>query len=283
MPELPEVETIVRALRDGGRGQPSILGRTIQDTRLLWKRTLACPSENEFPKAIKQTRIEAIDRRGKFIILSLSRNYLLIHLRMSGDLRVEKSPDAKSRKTVNQPHDRWILTFKDGWRLVFNDARKFGRIWLVADALEFLRDLGPEPFSKELTPQRFHAMISARNRQLKPLLLDQSFLAGLGNIYTDEALHMAGLHPLTPANKLSQKQSKKLLISIRAVLKEGIRRNGASIDWVYRGGDFQNHFFVYQREGEVCRKCGTIIHRITVGQRGTHFCPVCQPETQDCN
>lgn len=283
MPELPEVETIVRALRDGGRGQPSILGRTIADARLLWKRTLAHPSENEFRKTLKQTRIEAIDRRGKFIILTLNRNFLLIHLRMSGDLRVEKSLDGKSRKTANQPHDRCILTFVDGLCLVFNDTRKFGRIWLVADAAEILRDLGPEPFSKELTPRRFHAMISARNRQLKPLLMDQSFLAGLGNIYTDEALHRAGLHPLTPANKLSNLQSGELLTSIRAVLREGIRRNGASIDWVYRGGDFQNHFFVYQREGEVCRKCGAIIQRITVSQRGTHFCPICQPETPDCN
>lgn len=273
----------MRALRDGGRGQPSILGRTIADARLLWKRTLAHPSENEFRKTLKQTRIEAIDRRGKFIILTLNRNFLLIHLRMSGDLRVEKSLDGKSRKTANQPHDRCILTFVDGLCLVFNDTRKFGRIWLVADAAEILRDLGPEPFSKELTPRRFHAMISARNRQLKPLLMDQSFLAGLGNIYTDEALHRAGLHPLTPANKLSNLQSGELLTSIRAVLREGIRRNGASIDWVYRGGDFQNHFFVYQREGEVCRKCGAIIQRITVSQRGTHFCPICQPETPDCN
>lgn len=281
MPELPEVETIVRALRDGGRGQPPMLGRTIADARFLWKRTLAFPSEYKFRKAVKQARIESIDRRGKFIVLSLSRNYLLIHLRMSGDLRVEKSPDANIRKNANQPHDRCILKFEDGWRLAFNDARKFGRVWLVADADEILGHLGPEPFSKELTPLLFYEMLSARSRQLKSLLLDQTFLAGLGNIYTDEALHRAGLHPLMPTNRISKKQSEVLLASIREVLQEGIQRNGASIDWVYRGGDFQNHFFVYQRQGESCRKCGATIQRITVGQRGTHFCPVCQPESPD--
>ena len=120
--------------------------------------------------------------------------------------------------------------------------------------------------------------MQTRQRQLKPLLLDQTFLAGLGNIYTDEALHLAGLHPLTPANRLDPAEAARLLEAIRAILQDGIRRNGASIDWVYRGGDFQNNFRVYQRTGQPCPVCGTPVERIMVGQRCTHFCPVCQPQ-----
>jgi formamidopyrimidine-DNA glycosylase len=111
---------------------------------------------------------------------------------------------------------------------------------------------------------------------LKPLLLDQKFLAGLGNIYTDEALHLARLHPLLISDRIDEVQASVLLDSIRQVLDEGIQRNGASIDWVYRGGDFQNYFRVYQRTGEPCKQCGTLIERIKLGQRSTHFCPYCQ-------
>jgi formamidopyrimidine-DNA glycosylase len=138
-------------------------------------------------------------------------------------------------------------------------------------------DLGPEPLDEGFTPEDFFARIHATRRQLKPLLLDQKFLAGLGNIYADEALNLAKLHPLTPANALTVQQAAHLLEGIRTVLRDGIQRNGASIDWVYRGGDFQNYFRVYQRTGLPCPKCGTPIARIIVGQRGTHFCPYCQP------
>ncbi len=115
-----------------------------------------------------------------------------------------------------------------------------------------------------------------KKRQLKPLLLDQTFLAGLGNIYTDECLHIAKLHPLALSNSVTQKQARALHEAIQSVLREGIRRNGASIDWVYRGGDFQNHFRVYDRDGKPCPVCGTVIQKFTVGQRGTHICPKCQ-------
>lgn len=172
-----------------------------------------------------------------------------------------------------------MILFLDGHlRLAFNDARKFGRVWLTNDSCLVLNNLGPEPLSPELTPRLFYQMLASRRRQLKPLLLDQTFLAGLGNIYTDEALHLAGLHPLVLANKLSPRHAEKLLEAIRSVLQEGIKRNGASIDWVYRGGEFQNHFRVYQRTGEACPCCGSAVERITIGQRGTHFCPSCQPE-----
>ncbi|MBE0695575.1 MAG: hypothetical protein IH586_01500, partial [Anaerolineaceae bacterium] len=118
------------------------------------------------------------------------------------------------------------------------------------------------------------------NRMIKPLLMEQSFIAGLGNIYTDEALHLAGIHPLRSSASINLNEAVLLWSSIRSVLNEGIRRNGASIDWVYRGGDFQNTFHVYQRTGEPCLRCGTIISRIVVGQRGTHFCPTCQMQVK---
>lgn len=283
MPELPEVETIVRALRDGGRGHPSVVGKTIGDARLLWKRTLALPNPNVFARKLRGERIASVNRRGKFIVFNLTHYSLLVHLRMSGDLLVGQDLDSNGHMRAFQPHDRMILHFEDGWRLAFNDARKFGRVWLVEDPATILQNLGPEPLSPELIPEIFHQMLVSRKRQLKPLLLDQSFLAGLGNIYTDEALHLAGLHPLTRAEQLDEAQSAKLLASIKHVLEEGLERNGATIDWVYRGGDFQNHFRVYQRTGEACPVCGTPILRITVGQRGTHFCPVCQPQLPVCH
>jgi formamidopyrimidine-DNA glycosylase len=160
--------------------------------------------------------------------------------------------------------------------LVFNDTRKFGRVWLVRDPDEVLSGLGPEPLGDEFTAQTLYAGLQSRRRQLKPLLLDQSFLAGMGNIYTDEALHMARLHPLAPSDSVDLEQARALWGAIRSVLQEGIRRNGASIDWVYRGGEFQNYFRVYDREGQPCPVCGTAIERLVVGQRGTHVCPHCQ-------
>lgn len=273
MPELPEVETIRRALRDGGRDGPPLVGRRIQAAHLLWERTLATPSPAAFQPRIVGQIIRGVGRRGKFILLELSRDVLLIHLRMSGDLLVEPC-DAPLA-----PHHRLALDLDGGFRLAFNDPRKFGRAWLVSDPVEILGGLGPEPLSLELTAQAFYESLHLHRRQLKPLLLDQSFLAGLGNIYADEALHLARLHPLTSASQLDQAQADRLLVSIRQVLEDGIQRQGASIDWVYRGGDFQNYFHVYQRTGEACANCGTPIQRIIVGQRGTHFCPACQPST----
>jgi formamidopyrimidine-DNA glycosylase len=270
MPELPEVETIRRALQWGGRDRPSILGRRILAAHLLWERTLATPAPEVFLERLPGQTIEDVGRRGKFLLLRLSRDTLLFHLRMSGDLIVESSEKPPAL------HHRLMLDLEGGLRLSFNDARKFGRAWLVSDPKEVLGSLGPEPLSEELDPQEFYERLHARRRQLKPLLLDQSFLAGLGNIYTDEALHLARLHPLAIASTLDSEAAGRLLESIRQVLEEGIRRQGASIDWVYRGGDFQNYFQVYKRAGQPCPVCGAPVVRILVGQRSTHYCPECQ-------
>jgi formamidopyrimidine-DNA glycosylase len=270
MPELPEVETIVNNLHQGSQGMPSLLGRRITGAQLLWERTLETPTFSEFNRRVLGQVIEDIRRRGKFIVFSLSSEALLIHLRMSGDLLIEAGSAPVAR------HHRLILELDEDIRLAFNDARKFGRAWLVADPATVLKALGPEPLDPDFTPGLFYQRLQFHHRQLKPLLLDQAFLAGLGNIYTDEALHLAKLHPLTLAHSLSFPEAERLLDSIRQVLQEGIQRNGASIDWVYRGGDFQNYFRVYQRTGEPCPVCSTTIQRIIVGQRGTHFCPTCQ-------
>jgi formamidopyrimidine-DNA glycosylase len=264
MPELPEVETIARTLR------PALIGKTILSADLRWPRTLAAPSPAAFKNRIKGQRIESISRRAKFLDLQLSDSHLLIHLRMSGDLLVVLGGYQPAK------HDRLVAQLSEDTSLIFSDPRKFGRVWLVNDPTEIFQYLGPEPLSEAFNPDWLYSALRLRRRQLKPLLLDQTFLAGLGNIYTDEALHKAKLHPLLISDSVTKKQAKGLWKAIREVLEEGIHRNGASIDWVYRGGDFQNHFRVYGRTGEPCPVCKTTIERITVGTRGTHFCPKCQ-------
>jgi formamidopyrimidine-DNA glycosylase len=264
MPELPEVETIVRALR------PQLIGETVLAADLRWPRTLALPSTGKFKEQIKGQAVKEVSRRAKYVNIRLADYNLMLHLRMSGDLSV------KNGKIKPEKHDRLILTLSGGKSLIFNDTRKFGRVWLTDRPEEVLGKLGPEPLSDEFTAKWLHENLKKRRRQLKPLLLDQTFLAGLGNIYTDEALHLAKLHPLKESASVTARQAERLWEAIRAVLQEGIRRNGASIDWVYRGGDYQNHFRVYDRTGEPCPVCGTKIKRLVVGQRGTHICPKCQ-------
>lgn len=269
MPELPEVETVARSLVSG-QGAAPILGRRVALARVAWARSVASPSAAAFARRIAGQQVQDVGRRAKYIQIALDQDTLLVHLRMSGD------PMLGYQEAPLGAHSRLQIYFDDGLQMSFNDPRKFGRVWLVPDPAEVYAGLGPEPFDPGLTPKRFQAMLASKQRQLKPLLLDQAFLAGLGNIYADEALWAAQLHPLTAANQLDAAQAALLLRSIRKVLKEGICRNGASIDWVYRGGDFQNHFKVYQQTGQPCPRCGTPISRIVVGQRSTHFCPRCQ-------
>ena len=270
MPELPEVETICRALRDGGRNAPSILGCRVEQVQVRWAKTIAQPLVEEFNQRILGQKIVEVSRRGKFIVIHLSHQFMVVHLRMSGDLRV----DINQKEPIK--HDHLILGFNNGMHLAFNDARKFGRVWLLDNPDSLFEKIGPEPFDFP-TSEAFFLHIRNHKRQLKPLLMDQKFMAGLGNIYTDEALHISNLHPLTIAATLSFDQAEILLEAIRSVLCLGIERNGASIDWFYRGGSFQNEFQVYGRKGLPCLNCGTLINKIVVGQRGTHYCPNCQP------
>jgi formamidopyrimidine-DNA glycosylase len=271
MPELPEVETIRRNLQQGTEQTPGVIGWIVHHGEVLWPRTLAVPAVDKFQCQLPGQVVLDVQRRGKFLIFQLTQDALLVHLRMSGDLWIE------SAKSPVAPHHRLLVEFTNSYRLAFNDPRKFGRVWLVSDPQQVVGDLGPEPLADDFSASAFYERLHHTRRQLKPLLLDQRFLAGLGNIYADEALHLAGLHPLLPSNRVSQVKAELLWLSIRTVLQEGIRRNGASIDWVYRGGDFQNYFRVYQRTGEPCLVCGTIIERLLIGQRSSHVCPNCQP------
>ena len=279
MPELPEVETIARKLR------PELVGKSIANADLFWPRTLAAPSPAKFRKQIKGQEIQAVERRAKFLDFRLTDYHLFVHLRMSGDLYITEESASPER------HDRLILTLapnpfakhssgapegRGETKLVFNDTRKFGRVWLVRNPNDVVGGLGPEPLSENFTAQTLYESLQSRHRQLKPLLLDQSFLAGMGNIYTDEALHKARLHPSVRSDSVNREQADALWDAIREVLREGILRNGASIDWVYRGGEFQNHFRVYGRKGQPCPVCGTLIVRLVIGQRSTHVCPNCQ-------
>jgi len=290
MPELPEVETIVRRLR------PSLVGRTIAQAEVLWTRSLVGLSAEQFGSQISGQGIVGVSRRAKYLVFQLTDLYLLIHLRMSGDLTMRAGgyePDVHDRLILRlggpkqepglfHPNQEPGLFHGPGHGsavslLVFNDTRKFGRVWLTAHPEDVVGKLGPEPLEDSFTPQVLYSRLIKKHRQLKPLLLDQSFLAGLGNIYSDEAIHLSGVHPLRISDTISVDEAQRLHAAIQSVLLAGIEHNGASFDWVYRGGGFQNYFRVYGREGQPCPVCGALIQKIVVGQRGTHFCPVCQP------
>lgn len=276
MPELPEVETIIRRLRNGTQEQPPLPGHTIRSVTVLWEGIIARPGVSKFIAQVRGKTILNAQRRAKYLHFPLNEGHLIAHLRMSGDMRLEPNPGPGGDPQPAEAYDRVLFNFTQPWRMAFVSVRKFGRMWFVDDPQELFADLGPEPLSADFTAQQLYGMLQSHSRQIKPLLLDQKFLAGLGNVYTDESLHNAGIHPLRKSDSLSQQEVHSLYHSIRKVLQEGIRRFGTTLDWMYRGGAFQNYFQVYRREGEPCLTCGTEILKISVGQRGTHYCPKCQ-------
>jgi formamidopyrimidine-DNA glycosylase len=276
MPELPEVETIIRRLRDGTPDQPSVCDQTIQSVEVTWTRSIAEPDPRSFEYALTKKQITDARRRGKFLHFPLNQGHLIGHLRMSGDMRMEPRHDADGDPCPTGPYDRVILNFESPYRLVFSNIRKFGRMWYVEDPQDVFSRLGPEPLDPEFTGFKLYDLLQAHARSIKPLLMDQSFIAGLGNIYTDESLFRAGIHPLRKSNTLTPAQAQRLHYAIQEVLRQGIHRFGASLDWIYRGGEFQNDFNAYGRTGQPCPVCGTAIEKIVVGQRGTHYCPKCQ-------
>lgn len=273
MPELPEVETVARELREGSAARgPSVLGRVIARVTVRWPRQIAAPAPRDVEARLRGQKVLAVGRRGKVIVFTLSRDVMLVHLRMSGDLTVvpgEAPPDK---------HAHTVFQFEDGSELRFSDTRKFGKVWVVADAAAVLGGLGPEPLDDAFTPAVLAERLQGRHRLLKPLLLDQAFLAGVGNIYADEALHLAGLHPQRLSDTLTPREVRALWKALRLALNDGLRHNGASIDWQYRGGGYQEVLRAYGRAGRECQRpgCTGRIRRIVVGQRSTHFCPVCQ-------
>ena len=272
MPELPEVETVVRELRSAG-----LVGRRIAQARVFWRKTVAAPDSARFMREIRGREIRSLFRRGKFIVAELSGDRtLLVHLRMSGHL------DLLPARARPRRHDRVVWTLADGRQLHFEDTRKFGRVWLVRGSAQVLGNLGPEPLA--VSRAEFAAGLAARARQLKPLLLDQTFLAGVGNIYSDEALWAARLHPRRRSDTLAPAQAAALLDAIQAALRQGIRNLGTTFGAgkthfvLPRGerGRNQEQLQAYGQTGAPCPRCGTPIRRILVGQRATHLCPACQ-------
>jgi formamidopyrimidine-DNA glycosylase len=269
MPELPEVETTVRALR-----QP-LVGRTFTEVRCYWPRQIVTPTLDELQKRLHGQRVEAISRRAKYLLFHLSDgDYLIIHLKMTGHLSVVDG------NTPADKHTHTIFSLADGQELRFRDMRKFGRVYLVSDLDEVLGGLGPEPLAEAFTVNALHEKLNGRSRTLKPLLLDQSFVAGIGNIYADEALFAARLHPERKANSLTDPEVAALHTAIQQVLRRGIEREGASIQNYVKPdgerGDMQNAVAVFRRTGYPCLVCQTPIERMVLGGRSTHFCPVCQ-------
>ena len=264
MPELPEVETVVRRLK------PKLVGREFTGVIVRWPnsvRTGITALKRELPGLI----IDSVTRRGKYLVLSLSSDrYLLLHLKMSGDLLIEPT-DSKGSS-----HVRTVFHLDNGYDLRFQDARKFGRVYLVNDCNQVTGHLGPEPLSSEFTFEVFLGLCRQRRGRVKPLLLNQSFIAGLGNIYVDESCYLSKVHPLRKIDSLSQPELRLLYLNIRKVLSKAIDNHGSSFDWAYRGGSFQQKLKVYGRDGKPCFRCKTVIERITVGARSTHFCSRCQ-------
>ena len=271
MPELPEVESVIRGLQD------ELVGRSIVEVCCLWKPTLANTNALELAESMNGHKIQALSRRAKYILLHITHGALAIHLRMTGRLYISDP------QTFHEA-DRWLrvyFTLDDGRQLRFSDLRKFGRIYWVRDLPSFLGHLGPEPLSGSFSPNYWQEELSRRNKSLKAVLLDQGIVAGLGNIYADESCFLAGLHPARRANEMTASESHRLHRSIRDILRYAIRYEGASFQWYRKpdgnSGNLQKHFYVFNREGEFCRSCVTQIEKIRLVGRGTHFCPHCQP------
>jgi formamidopyrimidine-DNA glycosylase len=272
VPELPEVETIRRDLL------PLLRGRAFTH---VWvspeaPRLVQAPSSTDFARLLPGRRVEDISRRGKFLVFHLSGGlHLIVHLRMTGALL---------HRPAAAPPDRYVravFSLDDGSELRFSDLRKFGALWLVPDVSPVLGRLGPEPLDGSLTPSLLREVTARRRAPIKSVLLDQRALAGLGNIYADEALFAAGLHPQRPASSLSDAEVKRLHEAIGRVLRAALDDRGASFsDYVDASGREGRHQFrvqVFRRTGQPCYVCGGDIARVKVAGRSSHFCPRCQP------
>jgi len=265
MPELPEVETTVRALRQ------VLPGRTFSCVAVGW-RPMVQKSPLDLVEMLPGQRIERIDRRGKYLVFLLSTgNTLLIHLKMSGRLTVCAAAEPPD------PYDRITFFLDDGRQLRFRDPRKFGRAHLMSEASSVLDRLGPEPLDDNFGQDEFLSRFTGRRGVIKPLLVDQTFIAGVGNIYADEALFRAHIQPIRRTETLSCTEKRGLYGAVRHVLNASIALNGSTLaDGMYHGGNFQDTFCVYGHEKEPCPVCGTPIERIKLGQRSAYFCPGCQ-------
>lgn len=268
MPELPEVETVVRGLRR------SLTGQNINNVEVLWERTIDRPVPDEFRSRLLNRRITAVARRGKFIILHLNEGDWLVHLRMTGQLLVMPRDDQ------SQPRHTRVVIACDSKRLLFVDMRKFGRMYWVPDAAAMLSSLGPEPLEEGFSSDVLAASLSRRRMPIKSLLLDQRVVAGIGNIYADEALFTAGIAPERMGCTLTPAEVGVLFSAIRVELQRGIQNRGTTLsdyrDADGRRGDHHAHLRVYGRGEQPCLRCGARIVRSRVGGRSSYHCPNCQ-------
>ena len=269
MPELPEVETIARQLRARG-----IEGRIILSVKVAWPRMVEPLSAASFSKQIRGTTIDKISRVGKWMMFSLSSGKtIMIHLRMAGSFSMEPGQ-----------HDRLVLKLSDGLTLHYRDTRKFGRWKLVDDPQVILGKLGPDALTRQFTRAYFCEAMRLRHRMIKPLILDQSMVAGLGNIYADEALWKSKIHPERRSDALTDAELENLFKAIKQVLKIGVKNRGTSLgdgktnyrDVEGESGGHRDEVKAYGRSGKPCARCKTALEKIVVAQRGTTFCPKCQ-------
>lgn len=273
MPELPEVETIVQDLNKSG-----LIGHKIKQIIITWPRIVDPHSPDEFIKIAKNQTVKSIERRGKYILFKLANGTLSVHLRMTGKFKIS------NENTVLTKHEHLRLEFANGLILTYNDTRKFGR-WSFHESIDFIENkLGIEPLTKDFTLPKLTNLLKNHHTKIKAFLLNQKYIAGLGNIYVDEALWEAKIHPLTPTNEVPVEQTKALFKAIPNVLLTGLQNQGTSLgkgkgNYYNLSGERGGHQYklkVFSRTGQDCPRCGHKIIKTVVAQRGTHLCPHCQ-------
>jgi formamidopyrimidine-DNA glycosylase len=268
MPELPEVETIKNELL------PHVLGRSIQSVDVYWDKMVKQPSVDEFRTRLIGQKITGLSRRGKYLFFHLSGgNVLVMHMKMTGSLVVNPNDTRFARA---------VLYLDNGTSVSFHDPRKFGKMWLDSSTDTIIKQLGPEPLDESFTMRVLGGILAKRKAPIKPVLLDQAIIAGIGNMYADESLFEARIHPMKPANSLSKVELKRLYLAIQLVLRKALEKKGASVRNYIRPdgqpGTAHDEFRVAHGVGKNCPRCGTAIKRIVVRGRGTYICPKCQPE-----
>jgi formamidopyrimidine-DNA glycosylase len=279
MPELPEVETIRRDL------QKKIKNKQIKNIVINVDKIVKKPSSEEFITEIKERKIKKINRRGKYIIIHLdSEDKLIVHLGMTG-LLIYPYDNKITEKEINPKHNHLIFTFIDNTQLVFNDVRRFGKIFLVSniDEVESIAKLGIEPLEDYFTEEVFIQVLNKKKKgKIKPFLMNQKFITGLGNIYANEVLYRSNLHPLRLISSLNKKEIRDLYQQIKLVLSEAVELRGSTVaDEAYRDtdgdkGKFAKKLQVYARKGEPCIKCGHSIEVVRIEGRSSFICPQCQ-------
>lgn len=278
MPELPEVETVAEGLRN----QP-IFNSRISAVHIHWERTVLPLAPGQFKKLLLNRHIQHISRRAKYMFFALSdeggnAGFIAAHLRMTGKFFVHDA------NTPAIPHERVAIEFANGYSLRFCDPRKFGRISWYSSLDSITSRLGPEPHDPNLTSDKLKTLLSRSSRSIKSVLLDQSVIGGLGNIYVDEALWLARIHPLRRANELSDREVCELRHGMSRAIQDGLAKGGTSlgVGLAYfqtvegQSGGNQHHLNVFRRNGLPCPECREIIQKMRVAQRGTHYCPGCQ-------